>query len=81
MDVQQLHNDKQTIIDWINELQDYSLVAKIKAMMNNPEETSLTSEQKNAIDKALISVEKNGTKSHETVMTETKKRYPHLFQR
>lgn len=30
MDIQKLQNDKLTIINWISELQDYSLVEKLK---------------------------------------------------
>jgi len=81
MSTQQLQNDKLSIISWISELQDYSLVEKIKAIMSTSKVTSLTAEQKNAIDQALISIKKNGTKPHETVMEETKKKFPHLFQR
>jgi len=79
MTVQQFQKDNRNIIDWINELQDYSLVEKIKTIMNKSQENTLTSEQKDAIDEALADVEKNGTKSHETVMAATKARYPHLF--
>lgn len=49
--------------------------------MSKSKETFLTTEQQNAIDQALVSIEKNGTKSHETVMLETKKKYPHLFHK
>jgi len=81
MDIQKLQNEKLTIINWISELQDYSLVEKIKTIMSKSKETFLTTEQQNAIDQALVSIEKNGTKSHETVMLETKKKYPHVFHK
>lgn len=81
MNTQQLQNDKLNIINWISELQDYSLVEKIKTIMSKAKENSLTTEQKKAIDEAFQSIEKNGTKSHETVMEETKNKFPHLFRR
>ncbi len=81
MNVERLQKDKQSIISWINELQDYSLIEKIKIIMSKSKEISLTKEQKNAIDEAFHSIEKHGTKSHETVMEETKRKFPHLFQR
>lgn len=81
MDTQQLQEDKLSIINWISELQDYSLVKEIKALMRKDKDVSLTTVQKKAIDEALLSIEKNGTKSHDTVMEETKNKFPHLFQK
>lgn len=81
MSTQQLQTDKLNIINWISELQDYSLVEKIKTIMSKSQETSLIKEQKQAIDEAFDSIEKHGTKSHSSVMEETKKKFPHLFQR
>ena len=77
MNAQEFQNDKLHIINWITQLQDYSLIEKIKSLMPT---TDISDEQKAAIDKALDSVEKNGTLDHNDVMAETKKRYPHLFK-
>jgi hypothetical protein len=81
MNTQQLQNDKLSIITWISQLQDSSLVEKIKSMMSSSDECLLSNEQKNAIDQAIISIEKNGTIPHNKVMEETKKRFPHLYNR
>lgn len=81
MNTQELQNDKLNIIHWISELQDYSVVEKIKAIMRKNKDVSLTIGQKTAIDQAFVSIEKNGTKSHEIVMEQTKKKFPNLFQK
>jgi hypothetical protein len=79
MNIQQLQNDKLNIINWISQLQDYSIVEKVKSIMSSPDECLLTNEQKNAIDEALQSIQLKGTTPHHTVMEETKKRFPHLY--
>ena len=56
MDTQQLQNDKLNIINWITELQDDSLIEKIKGLMRSSKGTILTNEQKNAIDQAFESI-------------------------
>lgn len=81
MSLQQLQDDKLNIINWISQLQDYSLVEKIKSIMGSPEACLLSNEQKNAIDDALQSIETKGTMPHNVVMEETKKRFPHLYNR
>jgi hypothetical protein len=81
MNIQQLQNDKLNIINWISQLQDYSLVEKVKSIMNMPDACLLSNEQKNAIDEALQSIETEGTTPHNVVMEETKKRFPHLYNR
>jgi len=80
MDTQQLQKDKLNIINWISQLQDYSLVEKIKSLMSSSDECILSDEQKSAIDEALNAIEK-GAIPHNTVMEETRKRYPHLHNR
>jgi len=57
------------------------VVEKIKAIMSKNKDVSLTLEQKNAIDQAFVSIEKNGTKTHDDVMEQTKKKFPNLFQK
>ncbi len=81
MNIQQLQNDKLNIINWISQLQDYSLVEKVKSIMSSPDACLLSNEQKKAIDEALQSIETKGTTPHNTVMEETKKRFPHLYNR
>lgn len=81
MNIQQLQNDKLSIINWISQLQDYTIVEKVKSIMSSPNECLLTSEQKNAIDEALQSIKVKGTTPHSIVMEETKMRFPHLYNR
>jgi len=81
MNTQELQNDKLNIIHWISELQDYSVVEKIKSIMSTTKDVSLSVEQRNAIDEAFVSMEQQGTVSHESVMEQTKQKFPHLFQK
>jgi hypothetical protein len=81
MSLQQLQNDKLSIINWISQLQDYSMVEKVKSIMGSPDECLLSNEQKNAINEALQSIQVKGTTPHHIVMEETKKRFPHLYNR
>ena len=78
MNTQQLQDDKLSIINWITQLQDYSLVEKVKAIMSSSD-VCLLNEQKKAIDEAFQSIETKGTIPHKNVMDETKKRFPHLY--
>ena len=81
MNVQQLQNDKLSIINWMSQLEDFSIVEKVKSIMCSPETYSVSDEQKNAINEALESIETKGTTPHNVVMEETKKRFPHLYNR
>jgi hypothetical protein len=81
MNTQQLQDDKLSIINWMSQLEDFSLVEKVKAIMSSPDACLLSYEQKNAIDEALQSIEAKGTTPQNTVMEETRKRFPHLYNR
>ena len=81
MNTQQLQNDKLSIISWMSQLEDFSLVEKVKSIMRSTDTCLLSDEQKNAIDEALQSIELKGTTPHNSVMEETKKRFPHLYNR
>jgi hypothetical protein len=81
MNVQQLQNDKLSIINWMSQLEDFSIVEKVKSIMSSPDTSLLSGDQKNAIDEALKSIESKGTTPHNIVMEETKKRFPHLYNR
>ena len=81
MNIQQLQNDKLNIINWISQLQDYAVIEKVKSIMSSPDACLLSNEQKKAIDEALQSIETKGTTPHNTVMGETRKRFPHLYNR
>ena len=81
LNAQQIQADKLNIINWITQLQDDVVVEKIKSLMSSSDICLLTNEQKAAIDDALISIKTKGTIPHNIVVEETKKRYPHLFDR
>lgn len=81
MSTQKLQNDKLDIIHWINELDDYAVIAKLKSMMNTSKEEDLSLTQKRAIDEALISIDTEILQSHDTVMEQTRLKFPHLFQK
>jgi hypothetical protein len=50
-------------------------------LKNKEEECLLTDAQKKAIDEALDGVANGRVNTHQYVMEETKKRFPHLFKR
>ena len=81
MNTQKLQNDKLNIINWINQLQDYSVLDKVKNIMNSSDSCMLSNDVKRALDEALISIEKEGTIPHDVVMERTRKKFPHLFNR
>jgi predicted transcriptional regulator len=60
-------------------IQKETLLDKIEALLAY-ESTSLTQEQKKAIDKGLESLDDGNKTTHEQVMNETKSRYPNLFK-
>lgn len=48
--------------------------------INNTKKTTLSLEQRQAIDEALNSIEQNGTRSHMEIMEQTKLKFPYLFK-
>jgi hypothetical protein len=74
MNAQQLQFNNSKVFDVIS---NYTLVLEKVSISNE----ILTKKQKNFIDKALLSIENEGVISHQSVMNETKNRYPHLFNR
>lgn len=61
MNTQELQNDKLNIIRWISELQDYSVVEKIKAIMSTAND-DIPQWQKDILDKRLNDCKKNPDK-------------------
>ena len=55
------------------------VLEKVKSIMSTSDLCLLNTEQKSAIDEALLSIKTEGTKPHSTIIEETKERYPHLF--
>jgi hypothetical protein len=55
MNSQELQNEKLNIINWITQIQDYSLVEKIKALMSSSAKPYiLTDEQQETLDSQLV---------------------------
>ncbi len=67
MNTHQLETDKLKLIRWISEIQDVTVIDRIKSIMAN----ELSDDEKKAIDEAIQSIELNGTLSHNQVMEET----------
>lgn len=95
MNIQDFQNDKLSIINWVTQLQDQNLIEKIKELMiasqpvtiekktktsNNKDVYQLSKQQEKAIDKALSSLKNGNSIPHETVIEETRKKYPQLFK-
>lgn len=54
MNTQQLQTEKLNIINWITQIQDYSLVEKIKALMSSTDKPyTLTDEQQKILDNQI----------------------------
>jgi len=54
MNTQYLENEKLSIINWITQLQDSSMLEKIKALMSSSDKSySLTDEQQKALDSQI----------------------------
>ncbi len=79
MEIQQLQSEKLNIIAWVSQLQDFSVIEKVKSIMIDQKQCTLTELQKKAIDESIASVSLSGTISHKKVMAEAKTRFPHLF--
>lgn len=60
-------------------IQKETILDKIEALLAH-ESTSITEEQKKAIDLGLKSLDEGNKIPHEQVMDETKSRYPNLFK-
>lgn len=70
---------KISLIQQLLAIQHEAILDKIEALLKR-EFSSLTNEQKEAIDKGLDALEKGDKFSNSQVIEETKKRYPNLFK-
>ncbi|MFT5250059.1 MAG: putative transcriptional regulator [bacterium] len=70
---------KITLAHRLLTIQKEGLLDKIEALLAF-ESTSITEEQKKAIDLGIASIENGEKTTHSHVMDETKKRYLHLFK-
>jgi len=75
MDIQA---SKIELAKMIMEIEDSSVIDKFLKFLKT--ESTLSEPQKNAIDIALDQVERGETISNDTVMLETRKRYPKYFK-
>ena len=75
MDTQQLQKDKLNIINWISQLQDYTLVEKIKSLMSTHNSAyTLTDGQQKILDSQLNSDKRLYTDA-EALFTDLKSKY------
>jgi hypothetical protein len=74
MNTQQLQYNKSNVYDMVL---DNATVIQKTAVSNE----ALSQKQKQFIDEALLSIESEGVLTHNSVMMETKNRYPHLYNR
>ncbi len=73
MDTPQLQKDKLKIINWITQLEDHSLVEKIKSLMKEPGKPyPLTNEQQEILD-SQVNSDKSLFTDAEVLFTELKK--------
>ena len=80
MNIQELQSEKLELINWISQLQDFSVVELIKSVKNSQEKYILSDLQKKAIDESFESIAQKGTIPNSIVMAEAKNRFPHLFK-
>jgi len=79
MDIQA---EKLDIIHWLSTLEDRKLISQLASLKNSTTQNiQLSAEEKEAIDIALKSVEEGRVLTHEEVMSKTKNKYPHLYNR
>lgn len=69
-----IHAEKIELIRLILETKKESVINKIKQILVQ-EQDEMTALQKNAVDEAILSLEKGEGVLHDQVMEETKKRY------
>lgn len=75
MNTQQLQNEKLNIINWITQIQDYSLVEKIKNLMSSSNAPYvLTDEQQKILD-SQVNSDKSQYVEAETLYTSLKSKY------
>ena len=75
MDIQQLQEDKLSIIQWIIQLQDDSVIERIKALMNTAEKPySLTEEQQMTLNEQ-VGLDKTLYTAADKVYLDLKRKY------
>jgi len=75
-----IHAEKIELIRLILETKKESVINKIKQILVQEQE-EMTALQKNAVDEAILSLEKGEGVLHDQVMEETKKRYSKYFKK
>ena len=75
-----IHAEKIELIRLILETKKESVINKIKQILVQ-EQDEMTALQKNAVDEAILSLEKGEGVLHDQVMEETKKRYSKYFKK
>lgn len=73
METPQLQNDKLKIINWITQLEDHSLVEKIKSLMKEPGKPYLLTDEQQKILDSQVNSDKSLYKDAEVLFTDLKK--------
>lgn len=76
MSSSELKSNLHELIDGIND--DSILKAVYEILNNRNQESDISEAEKNAIEEGLRSIKEGRTISHETVMSELRKKYPFL---
>ena len=72
---------KQNLISWIIQLNDEGLLNRLESFQKSKSADNifeLTDEMKQAVDKAIESLDAGKGKSHEEVMAKSRKKFPNL---
>ncbi len=78
MDIQA---NKLELIEWLASIQDAKLVSKLRLIQQSFQSmSSITDQEKRAIDQGLISIDQDNIHSHESVNVSTKEKFPQLFK-
>jgi predicted transcriptional regulator len=78
-----IHAEKLDIIQWLAGINDSRIIRQFMLLKkSNVERTdiNLSQAEKDAVDKALQSIEEGRYKTYEEVTNATRKKYPHLFK-
>jgi uncharacterized protein with HEPN domain len=71
---------KYKLINWIDNLEDESILDRLELIYQYTKNTKskVTEKEKKAVEKGLKSIEKGEIYSHESIVEETKAKYPKL---
>ena len=75
MNTQQIQNDKLLIINWITELEDYSLIEKIKSLMTTSSTSYVLTDEQQEILNSQVNEDRSQYKDADKLYTDLKSKH------